>query len=108
MNADGEFRRIVGLGRFLASGAKATRLAGGQVDSRVSAFRKTFGSSLVTGGHGDWVGVGLRSRRRKYRVRGMLTNRRQITTARFQGKIQIDNGELKDDVEGVVEAISGS
>ena len=49
MNADGEFRRIVGLGRFLDSGANATKLDGGQADSRVSAFLQTFGSFLVAG-----------------------------------------------------------
>lgn len=53
MNADGEFRRIVGLGRFLDSGAKVTRLAGGQVDSRVSGFLEPFGSTMAVGGHRD-------------------------------------------------------
>lgn len=48
-----EFRRIVGLGRFWDSGAKATKLAGGQADSRVSAPLQTLGSSSVARGHGD-------------------------------------------------------
>ena len=80
MNADGEFRRIVGLGRFLDSGANATKLAGGQVDSRVSAFLQTFGSSLVAGGHGGRTEVGFISRRRKYSVRGIPMKKRQMRT----------------------------
>ena len=80
MNVGDEFRRIVGLGRFLDSGAKVTKLAGGQVDSRVSAFLQAFDSTLVAGGHGDWMEVELMSRRRKYSVRGVPMKKRQMRT----------------------------
>lgn len=35
---DGAFQRMVGLGKFSASGAKVTQLAGGHVDLSISAF----------------------------------------------------------------------
>lgn len=105
MNADGEFRRIVGLGRFLDSGAKATKFAGGQVDSRVSVILETLGFSLVVGRHGDGVEVDLVSRRKRYSVRGMPMKRRQMRIGRFGRRVQRDHGDFKDDVGGMAEEI---
>lgn len=102
VKADGEFRRIVGLGRFLDSGARATKPAGGQVDSRVSAFLNTLGSSWVLEGHGDWIEVVLMNRRRTYSVRGMPMKTRQRRTRRFGRRFQRDQ-EPEDDVDGAVE-----
>lgn len=39
---DGGFQRMVGLGKFSASGAKVTQLAGGHVDLSISAFLGQF------------------------------------------------------------------
>lgn len=103
MNADGEFRRIVGLGRFLDSGANVTRLAGGQVDSRVSEFLEPFGSTLAVGGHRDRLEVGLMSRRRKYSVRGMPMKKKQMRIEMFGRRIPRDNGEFQVDAGRVVE-----
>lgn len=41
---DGEFQRMVGLGKSSASGAKVTQLAGSHVDLSISAFSGRFRS----------------------------------------------------------------
>lgn len=82
---DGGFQRMVGHGKFSASGAKVTQLAGGHVDLSISAFLGQFCSRACRGA--DL----MRLRIRRDSIRGMPMSRQTTRAGRTEGGIHREN-----------------